>query len=94
VVSGDPGGEPGEQVLGVPVQDAEPVGGFDQQFVDAAGTGEAAHGGAVQAQLHADRHQRAPRCDQVLHGGVAVAGPGDQGAFASADVELTARRGR
>ncbi|KOG11131.1 hypothetical protein ADK34_34555 [Streptomyces viridochromogenes] len=35
-------------------------GGFDQQFVEAAGVGEATDGGVVQPQRPADRRQRLP----------------------------------
>jgi hypothetical protein len=42
------------------VQYGQPAGGFDQEFVEASGSGEAADGGMVQPQRPADRRQRLP----------------------------------
>lgn len=49
----------GVKVGPVLVQDGQPAGGFDQEFVEAGGAGETADGGVVQA-LSADRHQGLP----------------------------------
>lgn len=44
--------------------------GGGQQFVDVIGTGEAADGLAVEAQFPADRRDRHPVRDELLHGGM------------------------
>lgn len=52
--------------------------GGGQQFVDVMGAGEAADGLAVEAQFPADRRDRHPIRDELLHGGMPFPGAGGQ----------------
>ena len=57
--------------------------GLDQQLAYVGFAGEPLHGRAVQAERPADRAEGVPGRQQLVHGGVAFPGLGDQAALAS-----------
>ncbi len=85
-------GPPLVQVGLVCVQEGRPVGGLDQEFVEAAGAGEAANGGVVEPQFTADRGQGLALSQPLLHRLVAFGGAGHQAPGAAREVERPVRR--